>query len=65
MNQIEADIAAMKSDLITLNIDMALVKHSYSTRTEVLAAKRSIVTLIVSAILLAQLLSPVLGKFGL
>ena len=65
MNKMEADIAAMKSDLITLNIDMAVVKANYATKTDVLAAKHSIVMWIVSAILLAQLLPPVLRKFGL
>jgi hypothetical protein len=65
LNVLKGDVAALRCDVNTLNIDMAVVKANYATKTDVLEAKHSIVMWIVSAILLAQLLPPVLRKFGL
>jgi hypothetical protein len=65
LTALKADVAAMRCDVNTLNIDMAVVKANYATKTDVLEARHSIVMWIVSAILLAQLLPPVLRKFGL
>lgn len=65
LNVLKGDVAALRCDLNALNIDMAVVKANYATKTDVLEAKHSIVMWIVSAILLAQLLPPVLRKFGL
>jgi hypothetical protein len=58
MNKIGDDLAA-------LNVDMAVVKADYVTRADLAEVKHSIVKWIVSAILLAQLLPPILRKFGI
>lgn len=65
LNVLKGDVAALRCDVNILNIDMAVVKANYATKTDVLEAKHSIVMWIVSAILLAQLLPPILRKFGL
>lgn len=59
-------IAEKTSDrLAKLEQDVAIIKSNYSTKADVSEAKNSIIMWVVSAIFLAQLLPPILKKFGL
>jgi hypothetical protein len=55
----------MEADLTALIINVAVIKANYVTRQDLAEAKHSIVTWVVGAILLVQLLPPILRKFGI
>lgn len=70
--RVEADITTIKVDVASIKTDMAVLKNEvgsfakhYATKADVTEAKNSIIMWVVSAILLAQLLPPILKKFGL
>lgn len=50
--------------LAALEKDVAVIKSNYATKADIAEAKNSIIMWVVSAILLAQLLPPLLKKFG-
>ena len=51
--------------LAAIEKDLAVIKSNYATKADIAEAKNSIIMWVVSAILLAQLLPPLLKKFGL
>lgn len=61
----EARLAKLEATLPQLQTDLAVLKSNYATKADVAEAKNSIIMWVVSAILLAQLLPPLLKKFGL
>jgi hypothetical protein len=58
-------VKKVESDLASLNIDMAVVKPNYATRTDIVEAKNSIVMWVVTAVILVQLFPLLLRKFGI
>lgn len=51
--------------LAAIEKDVAVIKSNYATKADIAEAKNSVIMWVVSAILLAQLLPPILKKFGL
>lgn len=58
-------IKKLEDDVQSMKTDLAVMKSNYATTTNVSDAKNSIIMWVVSAILLAQVLPPLLKKFGL
>jgi hypothetical protein len=58
-------VQKVENDLASLNIDMAVVKSNYATRTDIVEAKNSIVMWVVTAVILVQLFPLLLRKFGM
>lgn len=68
----EARVAKLESHaektgerLAAIEKDLAVIKSNYATKADIAEAKNSIIMWVVSAILLAQVLPPLLKKFGL
>jgi hypothetical protein len=64
VKQMDIRVKKVENDLASLNIDMAVVKSNYATRTDIVEAKNSIVMWVVSAVILAQAFPLLLRKFG-
>lgn len=63
--KLEAIAEKTSERLAALERDVAIIKSNYSTRADVAEAKNSVIMWVVTAILLAQVLPPILKKFGL
>lgn len=62
---LEAQFDKLSELLGTLERDVAVIKSSYATRADVVEARTSVIIWLVSAILLAQVISAMLEKFGI
>jgi hypothetical protein len=58
-------VKKVENDLASLNIDMAVVKSNYATRTDIVEAKNAIVMWVVTAVILVQLFPLLLRRFGI
>lgn len=63
--ELEERVSAVEKDLAAIKTDLAVIKSNYATQADVANAKNSIITWVVSAILLSQLLPALLKKFGM
>lgn len=63
--KLEALAEKTSERLSAIEKDVAVIKSNYATKADIAEAKNSVIMWVVSAILLAQLLPPILKKFGL
>jgi X-X-X-Leu-X-X-Gly heptad repeat protein len=57
-------LADLNKRLFAVEQDLAIIKATYATKADVLAAKNSVIMWVVSAVLFAQVLPLLLNKLG-
>jgi uncharacterized coiled-coil protein SlyX len=64
VGELARGFADLNKRLIVVEQDLAIIKATYATKADVLAAKNSVIMWVVSAVLFAQVLPLLLSKLG-